>query len=179
MFTKTIISLLAASLLCSATFAKELSFQEGVIGAQTEILGDSNINPKSSHISAKLSMDDTIESLKGDISLDLLNLKSENEKRDEHMYETLHVKEHPSTVFKLKEVSKESDGYHLIGILTLNKQTKEINTKADIVDHNGFVSLKGDFTIKMSAFGIEPPTLLFLSVRDDVVISYDLILAKR
>ncbi len=138
MFTKIIISVLAASLLCSASFAKELSFQEGVIGAQTEILGDSNINPKSSHISAKLSMDDTIESLKGEITLELLSLKSDNEKRDEHMHEALHVKTHPNTFFKLKEVVKESDGYHLIGILTLNNQPKEINTKADIVDQNGF-----------------------------------------
>ena len=179
MFTKTIVSLLAASLLCGTLFAKELHFQEGTIGAQTEILGDSNINPKSSHISANLSMDDTIESLKGEITLELLSLKSDNEKRDEHMYEALHVKTHPNTFFKLKEVVKEADGYHLIGILTLNNQPKEINTKAEIADQNGFVSLKGNFTIKMSAFGIEPPTLLFLSVRDDVVISYDLILAKR
>lgn len=179
MFTKIAFSLLCASLLCGSMYAKELSFKEGTIGAQTEILGDSNINPKSSQVEAKLSMDDAIESLKGDISLDLLNLKSENEKRDEHMYETLHVKEHPSTVFQLKEVSKESDGYHLIGLLTLNKQTKEINTKADITDQNDLLKLKGGFSIKMSEFGIEPPTLLFLSVRDEVVISYDLTLAKN
>jgi len=31
----------------------------------------------------------------------------------------------------------------------------------------------------MSEFGIEPPTLLFLSVRDEVVIAYDLALAKH
>ncbi len=179
MFTKTIISILATSLLCSVSFAKELHFQEGTIGAQTEILGDSNINPKSSHINANLSMDEAIESLKGDITLELISLKSDNEKRDEHMREALHVKTHPNTFFKLKEVVKESDGYHLLGVLTLNNQPKEINTKADIADQNGFVSLKGDFKIKMSEFGIEPPTLLFLSVRDDVVISYDLILAKR
>jgi len=76
-------------------------------------------------------------------------------------------------------VSKEADGYHLIGALTLNKQTKEINTKADITDQSDLVKLKGNFSIKMSEFGIEPPTLLFLSVRDEVVISYDLALAKH
>jgi polyisoprenoid-binding protein YceI len=179
MFSKIALSLLTASLLCGAAYAKELSFKEGFIGAQTEILGDSNINPKSAQIVTKLNMDDAIESLKGDIALELLSLKSENEKRDEHMYEALHVKAHPSTTFKLKEVNKEADGYHLIGVLTLNKQTKEIDTKADITDQSDLLKLKGGFSIKMSEFGIEPPTLLFLSVRDEVVIAYDLTLAKN
>ncbi|KFL34523.1 MULTISPECIES: YceI family protein [unclassified Sulfurospirillum] len=179
MFNKIALSLLTASLLCGAAYAKELSFKEGFIGAQTEIFGDSNINPKSSQIVTKLNMDDTIESLKGDISLELLSLKSDNEKRDEHMYEALHVKAHPSTTFKLKEVNKKADGYHLIGVLTLNKQTKEIDTKADITDQSDLLKLKGAFSIKMSEFGIEPPTLLFLSVRDEVVITYDLTLAKN
>ena len=179
MFNKIAFSLISASLLCSTIYAKELSFKEGSIGAQTEILGDSNINPKSSQIVAKLSMDDAIESLKGNITLELLSLKSENEKRDEHMYEALHVKATPSTTFKLKEVTKEADGYHLVGTLTLNKQSKEINTKVDITDQSDLLKLKGGFTIKMSEFGIEPPTLLFLSVRDEVVIAYDLALAKH
>jgi len=179
MFNKITFSLITASLLCGAMYAKDLSFKEGTIGAQTEILGDSNINPKSSQVVAKLSMDDAIESLKGNISLDLLNLKSENEKRDEHMYEALHVKAQPSTTFKLNEVKKEADGYHLLGTLTLNKQTKEIDTKTDITDQSDLLKLKGAFNIKMSDFGIEPPTLLFLSVRDEVAISYDLTLAKN
>lgn len=178
MFNKLTFSLLTASLLCGAAYAKELHFKEGFIQAQTEILGDSNIAPKSSHIMTKLTMDETPDSLKGTISLELLNLKSENEKRDAHMYETLHVKEHPSTNFKLKEIKKESDGYHLLGVLTLNNQTKAIDTKAEINDQEALLQLKGGFNIKMTDFGIEPPTLLFLSVRDEVAISYDLTLTK-
>jgi len=179
MFSKITLSLLASSLLCGAMYAKELSFKEGFIQAQTEILGDSNIAPKSSHIVTKLTMDETLESLNGDISFELLSLKSENEKRDEHMHETLHVKEHPSTNFKLKEVKKEADGYHILGVLTLNNQIKAIDTKAEISEQNNLVKLKGGFSIKMTEFSIEPPTLLFLSVRDEVAITYDLALAKQ
>jgi len=179
MFSKIALAVLATSLLTSASFAREVNYKEGFIQAQTEILGDSNIAPKSSSITTKLSMDDAIETLKGDISIDILSLKSENEKRDEHMYEALHAKEHPSTMFKLKEVKKEADGYHLLGTLTLNKQIKEIDTKADITEQDNLLKLKGGFNIKMTDFGIEPPSLLFLSVRDEVAISYDLALAKN
>lgn len=179
MFSKIALAVLATSLLTSASFAREVHYKEGFIQAQTEILGDSNIAPKCSHITTKLTMDETIETLNGDISMDLINLKSENEKRDEHMHETLHVKEHPITTFTLKEVKKEADGYHLIGVFSLNKQIKEIDTKADITEQNDLLNLKGGFSIKMTDFGIEPPTLLFLSVRDEVAISYDLALAKK
>jgi len=158
MFSKIALAVLATSLLTSASFAREVNYKEGFIGAQTEILGDSNIAPKCSHITTKLTM---------------------NEKRDEHMHETLHVKEHPITTFTLKEVKKEADGYHLLGVLSLNKQIKEIDTKADITEQNDLLKLKGGFSIKMTDFGIEPPTLLFLSVRDEVAISYDLALAKK
>ena len=80
---------------------------------------------------------------------------------------------------KLKEVKKEADGYHILGVLTLNNQIKAIDTKAEISEQNNLVKLKGGFSIKMTEFGIEPPTLLFLSVRDEVAITYDLALAKQ
>jgi len=179
MFSKITLAVLATSLLTSASFAREIHYKEGFIGAQTEILGDSNIAPKCHHITTKLTMDETLETLKGEISMELINLRSENEKRDINMHETLHVKEHPITTFTLKEVKKEADGYHLVGVLSLNKQIKAIDTKADITEQENLLKLKGGFSIKMTDFGIEPPTLLFLSVRDEVAISYDLALTKK
>ena len=179
MFSKIALAVLATSLLTSASFAREVNYKDGFIQAQTEILGDSNIAPKSSHIVTKLTMDGSVETLKGEISLELLTLKSENEKRDEHMYEALKAKENKNSVFTLKEVKKEADSYHLLGTLLLNKQTKAIDAKAEITEQESLLKLKGGFNIKMSEFGIEPPTLLFLSVRDEVAITYDLDLAKN
>ena len=95
------------------------------------------------------------------------------------MYEALKAKENKNSVFTLKEVKKEADGYHLLGTLLLNKQTKAIDAKAEITEQESLLKLKGGFNIKMSEFGIEPPTLLFLSVRDEVAITYDLDLAKN
>lgn len=165
---------LGISLIASAALAQDLTFKEGFVQAHTSVLGDSDINPKSSSINSRLIYDSAPESLKGDISLELLSLKSENEKRDEHMYEALKAKENKEARFHLQSVQKRDDGYHLIGTLTLNNITKPIDSKAQIADENHNVSLKGEFHIKMTDFNIEPPTLLFLSVRDDVDVNYDL-----
>jgi polyisoprenoid-binding protein YceI len=174
MFLKFSHVLLGASLIVSAGLAQDLSFKEGFIQAHTAVLGDSDINPKSSQITAKLSYDDTPESLKGDIAMELLSLKSDNEKRDEHMYEALKAKVNKEARFHLQSVKKQDDGYHLVGTLSLNNVTKPIDAKAQIVDADHRLSLKGDFRLKMTDFNIEPPTLLFLSVRDEVDVNYDL-----
>ena len=170
MLNKSLFLLFSSAVL---VFAQNLSFQQGSVMAHTEVFGESNINPKTTFLHSKLTMDSGVESIKGDLVLDLASLKSDNEKRDEHMYETLKVKAHPSTSFKIQAITKEADGYHIAGMLTLNQKPQEINTKADISEKDGLISLKGDFQIKLTDFGLEPPTMLFLTVRDLIDIHYD------
>lgn len=179
MFSKVTLALLATALLSTLSFAQELQYKEGYIQAQTSVLGDSTIDPKSTNITANLTMDDSPLSLKGMISLPLLTLKSDNEKRDEHMYEALKTETNKEVTFDLKEVTKVDDGYMLKGTLTLNKISKEITTKATINSKDNAMNLAGGFEIKMTDFGIEPPTLFFLTVRNEVNITYNLTLANH
>ena len=110
MFSKITMALVATALLSTLSFAQELQYKEGYIQAQTAVLGDSTIDPKSTHITANLNMDDSPLSLKGMISLPLLSLKSDNEKRDEHMYEALKTETNKDVTFDLKEVTKVDVG---------------------------------------------------------------------
>lgn len=172
-------ALLAASVLSLSAFAQDYTLQEGVIQAHTSVLGDSDISPQSTKVLGTLSKDASLESLKGNVSMKLYSLKSDNDKRDEHMYEALHAKENKETSFRLESVKKQDDGYHIIGTLTLNNVEKPIDAKADIQEKENQLNLKGDFQIKMTDFKIEPPTLLFLSVRDEVDVHYDLHFAGK
>lgn len=170
--------LLSLSLIATLSVAQTPSFKEGSIKAHTEILGDSAIEPKSTKLQSRLSLRDTsIESLRGELILPLSTLKSDNEKRDSHMYETLHTKESPNTSFKILSATPMQDGYQLIGILTLNQKPKEVKTLAKIDATKETVKLVGDFSFNLSDFSLEPPTLLFLSVRDQIDIHYDVTLA--
>lgn len=179
MFRKTTLALITLSFISSASFASNIDFKNGYIQAHTEILGDSNINPKSTKIVTKLIMDENPETLKGEILLDLFSLKSENDKRDEHMHEALKAKENKLVSFTIKDVTKVGESYKLLGTLHLNKVTKDVEALASIEERGEMMTLKGGFNIKMSDFGIEPPTLLFLSVRDQVDITYELDLSKK
>ena len=154
--------------------ANSFSLFQGEVRAHTEVFGDSTINPKSTKINSLLLMPKGVESLKGSISFDALSLVSDNLDRDEHMYEALNVKNHTFISFQIKSVQKQGTEYLLKGKLTLNGTQKDIESLVSVVQKEGTLELAGTFSIMMSDFNIEPPTLLFLTVRDQVDIEYTL-----
>ena len=54
-----------------------------------------------------------------------------------------------------------------------------MNIKAKILKENGTVQIHSLFSIKMTDFGIEPPVMIFLTVRDQVDIDVNLNLKEK
>ena len=154
--------------------ANTLSFQKGEVSAHTEIFGDSNINPSTKDISSTLHFDTTLESIKGKIMIDPLSLKSEKSDRDQHMYELLNTQTHSTIFFEITSIEKTKKYYKINGTLTLNGVSKNIVSFADIQEYRKDITIKGIFSINLTQFGMEPPTMLFLSVRDQIDINYKL-----
>jgi len=166
-----LIILVMMSMALNATI---FSLENGEIKAHTEIFGDGSIDPKSMSIDSLLMFDDRIESLKGTISFSAISFKSENKDRDENMYESMNIELHKSVSFYILSLKKLENAYEISGYLVLNGVKKEIKSVATIVKTTDTLTLNGTFSIKMSDFAIEPPTLLFLSVRDQVDVVYNL-----
>lgn len=166
--------LIFVALLAIIANAGSLSFQNGFIQAHTEVFGDSNINPATNKIMSSLTMDEGYESLKGTVSLETLALKSDNEKRDANMYELLNATLHPKVSFEMINVSKTNDEYTVEGNLTLNGVTTPVSSKVVIKEEGNKINLFGNFSILLSSYGMKPPKLLFLTVRDQIDITYSL-----
>lgn len=152
--------------------ANELVLENGQINAHTEVFGDSTIDPQTKKINAKLTKDLDIESIRGVFEIDALSLVSDNESRDEHMYETLNTKSAPKISFKISSISKSENSYKIEGVLNMNNQDKEIFSIAEIKQNNNIISMDGEFSIKLTDFGLEPPKMFFLTVRDLIDIKY-------
>lgn len=155
------------------TNASNLVLEDGEIKAHTEIFGDSKIDPKTKMIDSKLYIDKTIESLRGDISINTMSLKSDNDKRDEHMHELLQAKLFPTISFKITDIQAFQDKYMIDGLLTLNGVTRPASSVCSITKENNKVVLNGYFGIKLTQFNMEPPSMLFITVRDKIDINYD------
>ena len=170
---KKILMLAATPFLLNAA---SLSLTQGEIKAHTEVFGDSNINPSTKSIVVQASMDETIESLKGQFSIKAIDLRSTKSNRDEHMHEALEVTKYPQIIVDIQSVLKIEDAYKLDGTVTLHGVTKALSTIAQINKSENGLAINGSFSVNTTGHGMKPIKLLFLTVRERVDITYDLLL---
>lgn len=161
-----------------AAMASTLNIQKGEITAHTEVFGDSQINPTTKEVNAFLTIENNIESIQGKIYFDSISLISQKKDRDENMYELLNVEKYKTISFNITSIVKNETNYDINGILTLNGISKNITSKSVISDENAVVLLNGGFSFNLTDFGLEPPKLLFLTVRNQIDISYNIELNK-
>jgi polyisoprenoid-binding protein YceI len=170
---------IAAVLLVSSVYAGNLSFESGLIKAHTEVFGDATIDPMSKKATSHLSMDASPSTLKGSIDVSLSDLFSDNKKRDEHMQEALESSAFPKAVFDVKEVvSKGGDAYILKGTMNLHGVTKPISFEGTMTEEGSKVRIKATSGLKMTDYGIKPIKMMFLTVRDQVDLSVDVVLKR-
>jgi polyisoprenoid-binding protein YceI len=151
--------------------AQELKLLGGKIQAHTHVFGDPTIDPETKDIIAKVQKGDSIESISGEFIINSSTLVSDNKDRDKHMYEVLKSSITPTISFTITSIEKVEDKYQINGDLKMNNVTKKISSLATISEKES-LSMDGDFSIKLTDFGIEPPTMFFLTVRNQVDIKY-------
>jgi polyisoprenoid-binding protein YceI len=160
---KIILSLMFSSLLFSAN----LVYKSGGVATHTEVFGDSSIDANSSNITSSLHVEnDDISSLQGKVKISLIHLKSDNKERDEHMYKVLDTSKYTTATYTIENVKTVKNGYLIVGQLTLHGKTEPITLIGDIALHDDQLAIHAHTSFKMSQFGIEPPSLLFFTVRD-------------
>ena len=170
-----LLSLFAASTLMGGS----LTLTNGSVKAHTEVFGDSTIDPMTTGITSHLTISQGIESIKGSVNISLKALKSDNEERDEHMFETIESGKYPLATYTFQEVTKAGTGYQINGILDFHGVKKPLTVTAAITEEKGHISLKGKSAFMMSDFGVKPPKLLFLTVRDQIDLTIDVTFKRR
>lgn len=166
--------LILTALLALCAIAGELTLESGFIQAKTEVFGDSNINPSTNHIDSNVYINNSIESINGTIQIKTLDLRSDNIKRDNNMYKLLNSALYPTIMFQINQLIAHEKMHNIQGILTLNGITKEVTSQVTVKEENNRINLFGHFFILLSDFGMTPPSMLFLNVRDKIDIIYNL-----
>jgi len=166
-------ALLLSLLVSSYLIAGNLVVTHGTVKAHTEVFGDSQINPTTTKLTSHLSMSGDPTTLTGSIDVSMKGLKSDNEDRDEHMSEAINSGQFPNATYTISSVTKSGGGYKLDGKLSFHGTTKPLTLHADISKSGDKVSFKGNGTFAMSSFGVTPPKLLLLTVRDRIDLTID------
>lgn len=171
--------LVSAIVLAGSVYAGNLSFESGMIKAHTEVFGDSSIDPVFKKAHSRLNMEDSPSSLRGTIEVSIADFISDNKKRDAAMYETMESDTFPKASFDVKEVvSKGGESYTLKGTMNLHGVSKPMSFEGSVTEEGGKVRIKAKSMMKMSDFGIKPPKMVFLTVRDQVDLNVDVVLKR-
>ena len=158
--------------------AANLNIQKGEIIAHTEVFGDSQISPSTKEINTFLTIQKEVESIRGKIYFDTITLISQKRDRDSNMYELLNFQKYKNISFDISNIVKNENGYYINGDLTLNGITKNITTNGEIINNKDAILLKGGFSFNLTDFNLEPPTMFFLTVRNQIDITYNIQLNK-
>jgi polyisoprenoid-binding protein YceI len=181
--------LLAAVALIS-TFAANAQNVRKNTAFIVKVKGSSNLHDwvmeaKNGTIEANLNLASNVSYLAGiqslSFNLPVKNLKStEGKQMDTRAYDALKAGKYPNISFKLLSATPTSNSanksvFKVTGELTISGTTKQIEMTANATKNaDGSVIITGSENLKMTQFGIKPPSFMFgaLKVTDNLTIDY-------
>lgn len=121
------------------------------------------------------------------VTIPVTSIKSENAKMDKLMAEALKAKAHPAIRFEMTEATPKQAGATSFVLATKGKLTIAGVTRDIALDVQGARTADGDYTltgtapIRMTNFGIKPPTAMLNTIRtgDDVKVTFRWVVKKQ
>ena len=151
--------------------ATNLVLKNGYVAAHTEMMMDSTIDPVNNYLQADVTIDgNDISSLKGKFWVEMNLFTSDNADRDKNMYESVEEGKYKLATYTISSVAKTEtkDVYTIDGVLSFHGTDKPLGAQAKIVVVDGSLTIDATSKILVSDFGVEPPCLVFMCVRDQV-----------
>ena len=124
------------------------------------------------------------EGIRGTVTVNPASLKTGNEGRDRDLQKTLGVERYPEIRFSVQEIrtsfpslAERTDTHLTItGGLLIHGLERPIRLRGRAQLRDGQVWVRGEGVLRMTDYGIKPPTKFFLSVRDQTRVSFDVLL---
>jgi polyisoprenoid-binding protein YceI len=116
------------------------------------------------------------------VTVPAAQLECGNGTMNDHMRKAIKLSEHSSIDFKLAsyDVATNAGGIAgtMTGTLSLGGVEKTITMKAEGKTEDGMLHVTGAYPLKMTEYGLKPPTLMFgrIKVGETVTVKFDLLL---
>ncbi len=127
------------------------------------------VEATSKDVLSSLELDPSNRSIKSVVvSVDVTTFDSGNSNRDSHAMEVIDALTYPEARFASTSISQSGDSVKVVGNLTFHGVTKEVTIPAALKWSANRLDVHGDFTVSLTAFKIERPSLLMIPVSDDL-----------
>ena len=118
--------------------------------------------------------------------LPVKSIETDKDKRDEHMYELLEVEKNPNVLFDGKLMDdfnfdkKGNQTVKVSGNFTLAGTTRQITVPLELVlVSEGTIQLKASWSLLITDYGLERPSIVFIQVNDEHDLSVDAVLKEK
>lgn len=112
------------------------------------------------------------------LTISVASLDCKNGTMNDHMRDAMKANKYPTIVWKLSSYTVNGTAVVMNGTLTIAGKENPIELNGIGTHENGVIRLKGSKMLKMTDFGVKPPSLMFgtMKVANPVTVSYDLVL---
>jgi polyisoprenoid-binding protein YceI len=136
------------------------------------------IEATSGDVHYKLDLDLAKKEIKAvSAAVDVTTFDSGNSNRDSHAMEVIDAISYPEASFTSTGVTPSGDSLTVSGKLTFHGITKDVVVKPSVQWSGNSLLVRGEFTVSLSAFNIERPSLLMIPVED--ALTFSLVAAFR
>ena len=111
------------------------------------------------------------------VKASVISFSSGNSSRDSHMMEVMDAFKYPFVEFGSDSVRHEEKGYRVFGQLTFHGVKHPQDFVVTPTYLKGRVQITGDFTVKLSDYNIDRPSLMFVPTSNDLLIHLDVVAA--
>lgn len=187
-FLKTILFAGTLAGLTNATASAQMSLPSDLsLASSSRIWFDGTSNVRSFSCAAK-KLDLDISSSQGaspanlvksaSLTIPVASIDCKNNTMNDHMREALKADKNPTITWKMSSYKVDGTNVEISGTLTIAGKENPIVLRGTGVAENGAVTLKGTKLLKMTDYGVKPPSLMFgtMKVADAVTVSFDLVL---
>ncbi|HEX8618796.1 MAG TPA: YceI family protein [Thermoanaerobaculia bacterium] len=179
--------------LALAAFAASAERFAGTTGSIVKVQGTSTLHEwtmQSATIKGEISAptpDNWNAPAKAVVTIPVVSLKSEHAKMDKLMAEALKAKKHPDIRYEMTHATPKNATASAFVLATQGRLTIAGATKDVAFDVQGSRNADGSYTltgqtpIKMTAFGIKPPTAMMNTIKtgDDVKVTFRWVVEKQ
>jgi polyisoprenoid-binding protein YceI len=109
------------------------------------------------------------------VSVKISSFDSKNANRDSHIMEVTEALKYPTISFTSNSIKQESNKIIVSGTLNFHGVSQVILFEAEEQIINNKAEITGGFTVKMTQFKIDPPSLMGIATDDDIKITFKVI----
>jgi len=108
------------------------------------------------------------------VSVKIASFDSKNANRDSHVLEATEGLIYPTITFSSDSVKQVGDKLFVSGDLTFHGVVQRVSFNAEKTFSKNKVNVTGSFSLKMTQFKIEPPSLMGIATTDEFKIAFNM-----